>query len=106
MRENKADSHAKCNDSFFEDFAWCSVIQSFAGSIIQTVDDDVQLGLSEGAKVRLFGKELSQEAVGIFIGSSFPCAVGMGEINVGIEMCFQLFEAGVDSHAKCNGCFF
>ena len=43
----KVDSHAKCNDGFLEDFAWRSVIQPLAGSIIQTMGDDVQLGLGE-----------------------------------------------------------
>jgi len=49
------DSHAKCNDGFLEGFAWRSVVEPLTGSIIQTMGDDVQLGLSERSQVRLFG---------------------------------------------------
>ena len=83
------DSHAKCNDGFSEDFAWRSVVQSFAWPIIETLDDNVQFGLGYGSKVEVLGQEPAHQPIGVFIGGAFTGTVGVREVNTGIEMLLE-----------------
>jgi len=60
------------------------VSEAFSGSIIDLLDDDVELFLCEVAEAGAFGQVATNESVGILVGTALPGTVGLGEVDVGV----------------------
>lgn len=53
----------------------------FSRPAVKQPDSFLYLFLGDGSEDRFLGEELPQESVGVFIASSFPGMVGMGEVD-------------------------
>jgi hypothetical protein len=53
--------------------------QAFAGPMVQRTNVRSQLVIRQYCQVRTFGQVLAQQAVGVFIGASFPGMIRVGE---------------------------
>lgn len=85
----------KCNTGeLLEAFCWCPVAECFSGPIVERLDDGLQVGVVEVSQVGFLGQVLPEEAVGILVGASLPGTVGIGEVDVGLEEFFEMFERG------------
>ncbi len=62
-----------------------SIPSCFSGPVIEVGDGLVDLLPRDGAKIRLLGKELSKEAVGVFSDASLPGGIRTGEVGVGLK---------------------
>jgi len=62
-----------------EDFEGTLEAQALAGPAIQGVDDGAQLLGADLAQVGALGQVLSEEAVGVLVGSSLPERIGMAK---------------------------
>jgi len=77
-----------------EDLEGTLKAQALAGSAIQGVDDGTQLVGSDLGQIGALGQVLTQEAIGVLVGSTFPGMVGMREVDGQIESAFQLDRTG------------
>ena len=84
----------KCTSGFLEELSRCSVVESFSRSIVEFLDDVVQVALGEGMQVGFLGDVLAEQAVGVFVCAALPGAVGIGEVDVGVEVFLDGFEVG------------
>ncbi len=76
----------KCNTGeFLESFCRCPVLECFSGSIVERVDDGLQVGVVEVAQVGFLGKVLADESVGIFVGSALPGTIRIRKIDLGFQ---------------------
>src|SRR5271154_1985529 len=64
---------------------WSLKAQSFSRALIETQRDLVQFGLRVAGKVGSPRQVLSQQAVGVFVGSSLPGAVRIPEVHFHIR---------------------
>jgi len=55
------------------------VAQALSGPMVQCTNVGSQLPNRQNRQVRAFGQVLAQQAIGIFIGASFPSMIRMGE---------------------------
>src|SRR5271169_171734 len=60
---------------------WSLEAQSFSRALIETQRDPVQLRLRVAGKVSSLRQVLSQQTVGVFVGSSLPGAVRIAEVD-------------------------
>src|SRR5271170_4670381 len=60
---------------------WSLEAQSFSRALIETQRDLVQLGLRVAGKIGSLRQVLTQQTVGVFVGSSLPGAVRVTEVN-------------------------
>src|SRR5271156_1316260 len=60
---------------------WSLEAQSFSRALIETQRDLVQLGLRVAGKIGSLRQVLSQQTVGVFVGSSLPGAVRIAEVD-------------------------
>src|SRR5271154_5979021 len=60
---------------------WSLESQSFSRALIETQRDLVQLGLRVAGKIGSLRQVLTQQTVGVFVGSSLPGAVRVAEVD-------------------------
>ena len=85
----------KCNTSeLLEAFCRCPVVECFSGPIVERLNDGLQVGVVEVSQVGFLREVLTDESVGVFVGASLPRTVGIGEVDVGLEEFFKVFESG------------
>lgn len=65
-----------------EDFCWAFPVEGLSGSCVESPCDGVEFFLGELAEVFSFGQILAQESVGVFVDSSLPRAVWVGEVDL------------------------
>ena len=65
-----------------EAFLRCSVVKSSAGPGIELDGNHVAVVLREGGHIDAFGYVLTDEAVGVFVGSAFPGMMWSGEVEL------------------------
>ena len=54
--------------------------------MVESVHGNCDFVISNGREVSGFGEVLSDQAVGVFVGSTLPGSVGMSEIHIGLEI--------------------
>ena len=64
-----------------EEFCWCFPSEGLSWSYVERPCDLIELLLGEVIEVLSLGKVLAKQAVGVFTDSSFPWAMGMGEVD-------------------------
>ena len=67
-----------------QSLSWGFKVQSFSWSFVELAGDFVELGLGELRQVGAFRKVLAQQAIGIFVRSPLPGALGVTEVDVDI----------------------
>jgi len=72
-----------------EDLEGTCKAQALAGPAIQGVNDGAQLLGGDLGQIGALGQVLTQQAVGVLVGSPFPRVIGMGEVDGQIESAFQ-----------------
>jgi hypothetical protein len=65
--------------SWAEDFAGCSIAETFSGAVVQQLLDFGKPMLGDSSQIRAFRKELADQAVGLFVGAALPGTVGLGK---------------------------
>ena len=53
--------------------------------MVETVFDDAELGIGDGAEVEATRQVLSSQAVGVFVATAPPSCVGVGEEEIGFQ---------------------
>ena len=61
----------------------CSEAKAFSGSIVEFVNSEPDLCLSDGIERHLLRKELPNEAVHVLVGAALPRGVRMGKEEIG-----------------------
>lgn len=89
-----ADSKLKCKPSFFECFSWGPESEFLPWSIVEPVEDVVQLFLGDGRKVSPLGQVLPDKAVCILIDGPVGGGVGAGEVDVDAQFSLKRLECG------------
>jgi hypothetical protein len=69
-------------------------VQSFPGSVIQTIHDHRKFFVSHGMKRSGLGQVLAKKAVGILVGSPLPRGIGVSEVGCGFEVMIDLGMPG------------
>jgi len=75
-----------------EHLVGCLVVEALPGSIIQLFDDECNFFLGDVPEVGPFGEIVSEEPVGVFIGSPLPGSIGIGKIDAQFGLCFYFLE--------------
>jgi hypothetical protein len=55
---------------------WCFIAQAFSGLVVETVLGQGYLLVSDFFQLAVFGEELTDQAVQVFIGAAFPGGMG------------------------------
>jgi hypothetical protein len=76
-------------DQSGKDLIGCFKVEYFAWSVVESFGDDVEIVLAVAGQVGSFGQILADEAIGVFVRSSLPRAVGI--CNYGDTCLFTLF---------------
>ena len=71
--------------SIGERFFGSEVTQASTRSSVQKGLDVAQFSVLQVTKATALGKELSYQAIGVFIGSALPRAVGLGEVDLQVQ---------------------
>ena len=61
--------------------AWGGEVERFSGAIVEAGGDGVEIVLAEGGKGHALGEILTQQAVGVLVGTALPRCVRVGEEN-------------------------
>jgi hypothetical protein len=77
-----------------EDLVGCQKVEYFAGSVVEALGDDVEVGLAVGAKVSPLGEILPDQPVGVFVAAPLPRAVGISEVDLDARILGEVFVAG------------
>ena len=76
------DSSHKCNGLMLKEYLKRgSKSKAFSGTLIEFVRGRNGLSMGNSRKVRTFGKVLTNQTIGIFIGAALPGRVRMSEIK-------------------------
>ena len=76
------DSNPKRNTkASAEHFRWCSIGQTFPGSIIEGQDNVRKVCGRDAGKVRVFREIVPQQPIGILVGPAFPGRIGSREVH-------------------------
>jgi hypothetical protein len=66
-----ANSHLNCKAGFVEGFDWSEILESLEGTIVEPLRHVRKCAVWDVAEVSLLQKELTQQAVRVFIRRSF-----------------------------------
>src|SRR6185436_18783828 len=81
-----ANSIWKCNELLFEKyFVWRSEAKRFSRSIVQSSRHRLHVLRRDPGEVIFLGKILSDQSVSVFVETTFPTAIGMAEIDLGLQ---------------------
>ena len=75
------------------DFIGSAVAMAAAGAVVEALSNDIALTLAEVFEACPSRQELTEQAVRVFVGATFPSVVRDGEEDLGMEFRLQLFEA-------------
>ena len=64
---------------------WCFVAQAFSGPVVEEVLGQGYLIVGHFFQLAVLGKELTDQAIEVFVGAAFPGGVRMGEVEVQLE---------------------
>ena len=62
-----------------ENFVRSLEVKDLARAAVEASFDGLELGVCDGTEIGTFGQVLADEAVGVFVGSPLPWAVGIAE---------------------------
>ena len=81
----------KCTTALLgEDFVGGSIVKTFARSVVEQVLGTSDFVTADLVEVRTLGKELTGQAVGIFVGPFLPRSVGIGKKHFHVQRAFKL----------------
>ena len=92
-----AVSSLKCNASneilleLREDFVGRLEAEDFARAVVQGMLNGSEFLMRDVAQVHAFGQEFADQAVGIFVGTALPRAVGIAKEDVHMQAFAQGF---------------
>ena len=66
---------------------WSFVAEAFSGSVVEPVLRQGYLVVRDLFESAVFGKELADKSVEVFVGAAFPGGMGMGEVVVQLQVC-------------------
>src|SRR5919108_2876056 len=72
----------------------CFEAQGFTGSEIQARHSKIHFLVGDLLEVTLLRKVLSEQTIGVFIGTTFPGSIGMSEVVFELEQLSDLFMIG------------
>ena len=81
------------SNELVECFCGGAVAEGGSGAVVQFVGDGVEVGLVAGDGGS-FGQVAADESVGVFVGSSLPCAVGVSEKHLRASAWGEALAAG------------
>src|ERR1700691_5816253 len=87
-KNSPAHSTTKCNKLILgveENLAWGFVSENLSGTRIELILDLLDFGIGYYREVGAFWEVLSDEAVGVFVETTFPGVIGLGEIAVCLQ---------------------
>lgn len=64
-----------------------------ARAVVEVSGDVSALLLSKVSEVGAFGEILAEETIGILVGAAFPSVVRVGEVELGVQLARDIFEA-------------
>ena len=64
----------------------CFVAEAFSGSVIELVGHEGEIWVGEVIEGHFLWKEPANEAVTVFVGTPLPRGVGVGEVEVGLQL--------------------
>jgi len=64
----------------------CFVAEAFSGSVIEAVRHEGYVVDGDVIEGHLLWEELADEAVHVFVGTTFPRGVGVGKVEVGSQL--------------------
>ena len=79
---------------FVECFGGGLPAEGFTGSTVQSCGDSVQVASGVSAEVGAFGEVLSEETVGVLVGTTLPWCLGVAEVDVQVGFYSELGVLG------------
>ena len=71
--------------------------QGASKAVVESFHDCLHLVVGDDGEVTVLGEVLPDEAVVIFVESTFPRTAGMGEIDVGVSTCAATQQLAIKS---------
>ena len=71
--------------------------QGTSRAVVESFHDCLHLVVGDDGEVTVLGEVLPDEAVVIFVESTFPRTAGMGEIDVGVSTCAATQQLAIKS---------
>ena len=86
------DSTCKCNRRLTKEYLKrCFEIKALSRTPIECLHHEIYFFVADRYKIGVFREILTNQAIHVFVGPSFPSCIWMGEVEIGLQVLSNVF---------------